>query len=314
MQIKAGLASVVKGATDVANQFALVVVFVALAYLWSPWGVFYHSYFCMMSGLSAICMLCRLCKTSIQGCTNRCKPPQAQPVASGATAAAPAVAATGAPPVPHADTKLQELPTDSADYLMVAARLAETLPKAHLVRVSRVVNPAISAFVDMNRRRLLAELSATPTCSTTVDEGEFDRYLWHGSRGIHPQIIWADRQDGFMTQKSKHGMWGTGTYFAENANYSASYAHNTTTNTKQMFLAKVVVGTCVEMPPTNTLRHPPQRTDDSNMRYNTVCGQTGGSKVFVVYEGGRAFPEFLVEYSDTKQNPRGTPTQGVLQP
>lgn len=314
-KIRAGLGYVIKGATDAANQLALVVVFVALAYLWSPAGVHYVSYFCSLSLLGGIYMLCRLCGTLIQGCKNRCKTTQTHPVGSGATAAAPAVAATAALPVPHADTKLQELPTDSAEYVMVAARLAETLPKARLVRVSHVVNPAVSAFVDMNRRRLLAELSPTPTCSTTVDEGEFERYLWHGTRGIHPQIIWADRQDGFMTQKSKQGMWGTGTYFAENAIYSARYAHNTTTNTKQMFLAKVVVGTCVEMPPTNTLRHPPQRTDDSNMRYNTVCGQTGGNKVFVVYEGGRAFPEFLVEYSDTKQYPRGTPTQtGVLQP
>ena len=31
-------------------------------------------------------------------------------------------------------------------------------------------------------------------------------------------------------------------------------------------------------------------------RYDTVTGETGGSKVYVVYENGRAYPEYLVTY------------------
>jgi hypothetical protein len=32
------------------------------------------------------------------------------------------------------------------------------------------------------------------------------------------------------------------------------------------------------------------------VRYDSVCGVTGGSRVFIVYENGRAYPEYLVTY------------------
>ena len=31
-------------------------------------------------------------------------------------------------------------------------------------------------------------------------------------------------------------------------------------------------------------------------RYDTVTGTTNGSKVYIVYENGRAYPEYLVTY------------------
>ena len=31
-------------------------------------------------------------------------------------------------------------------------------------------------------------------------------------------------------------------------------------------------------------------------RYDTVTGRTGESKVYIVYENGRAYPEYLVTY------------------
>ena len=34
----------------------------------------------------------------------------------------------------------------------------------------------------------------------------------------------------------------------------------------------------------------------SNERYDTVSGQTGGSKVYMIYENGRAYPEYLITY------------------
>ena len=43
--------------------------------------------------------------------------------------------------------------------------------------------------------------------------------------GIHPKLIYEDRQDGFMMQYSAEGMWGRGLYFAHNARYSDNYAY-----------------------------------------------------------------------------------------
>jgi hypothetical protein len=35
-------------------------------------------------------------------------------------------------------------------------------------------------------------------------------------------------------------------------------------------------------------------------RYDTVTGETQGSKVYIVYENGRAYPEYLVRYISPK--------------
>ena len=45
----------------------------------------------------------------------------------------------------------------------------------------------------------------------------------------------------------------------------------------------------------SNLRIPPSIPGD-NRRYDTVTGDTRGSKVYIVYENGRAYPEYLVTY------------------
>ena len=34
----------------------------------------------------------------------------------------------------------------------------------------------------------------------------------------------------------------------------------------------------------------------TNLKYNTVTGNTAGSQVFIVYVNGRAYPDYLVQY------------------
>jgi hypothetical protein len=92
-------------------------------------------------------------------------------------------------------------------------------------------------------------------------------------------------------------MWGPGIYFAEKASYSGlSYAHRLGDGQKCIMLAKLLVGAEVELPPDGRLRMPPNKADGE--RYDTVAGSTGGSKVYIVYENGRAYPEYLVTYTN----------------
>lgn len=48
-------------------------------------------------------------------------------------------------------------------------------------------------------------------------------------------------------------------------------------------------------------------------KYNTVTGDTGGSKVWVVYENGRAYPEYLVRYYRGNRDPSRTPFESRQQ-
>eukprot|EP00957_Ditylum_brightwellii_P122773 9362598-Ditylum_brightwellii.AAC.1 len=82
-----------------------------------------------------------------------------------------------------------------------------------------------------------------------------------------------------------------------------------------MFLAKLLVGNEIFMNRDESnskaqecarLTVPP--TDaNSGLKYNTVTGETGGSQVWVVYENGRAYPDYLIRYYKGKRDPKRTP-------
>ena len=99
---------------------------------------------------------------------------------------------------------------------------------------------------------------------------------------------------------SAQGMWGRGNYFAVNASYSASYAHTLSNGSKQFFFSQVIVGDAHDCPSDPSLTKPPEKgSSNSNFqreRYDSVSGTTGGSKVFILYTNGRAFPSYLVTF------------------
>ena len=92
-------------------------------------------------------------------------------------------------------------------------------------------------------------------------------------------------------------MWGRGIYFPENASYSNNYAHTRAGSGQRCFLlAKLIVGEAKELPSDGSLKMPPTKPGGGS-RYDTVMGSTGGSRVYIVYENGRAYPEYLVTYT-----------------
>lgn len=122
--------------------------------------------------------------------------------------------------------------------------------------------------------------------------------LFHGTRGTNPADIYKC-ETGFDMRFSNEGLWGKGNYFAVKASYSHSYAHSSTNELKQMFVALVLTGHVYECPASNTkLRRPPERSTDGavNRLYDTVSGETQGSKVYITYENDRAYPAYLITY------------------
>lgn len=113
-----------------------------------------------------------------------------------------------------------------------------------------------------------------------------------------------------MMQFAANGFWGRGLYFADKADYSSHYSFKPPQDTlmasftggsssrrggkadeREMFLTKLLVGNEVLLDPNvstakareyRQLTMPP--TDSrTGLKYNTVTGNTGGSRVWVVY-------------------------------
>ncbi len=105
--------------------------------------------------------------------------------------------------------------------------------------------------------------------------------MYHGTSGTPPEIIYKS-EEGFDTTYSNQGMWGHANYFAKNASYSNSYAHPVSNGTKQMFVANVLIGRPAVMAADRNIRRPPM-IPGTNIPYDSVQGNTGGSDVIMVY-------------------------------
>jgi hypothetical protein len=95
-------------------------------------------------------------------------------------------------------------------------------------------------------------------------------------------------------------MWGIAMYFAVNASYSSSYAFTLPSGHKQFFLVKALIGEAKHLIQDSSLRTPPQKDKPNPLgfaeAYDSVSGDTGGSKVYMVYENGRVYPEYLITF------------------
>jgi hypothetical protein len=126
--------------------------------------------------------------------------------------------------------------------------------------------------------------------------------------------------------------WSRGIYFAEDSVYSHSYAFKpeflpaTAANDdgrpvgevgeREIFYAKLLIGNAItmhhdsqeEIDRCRDLTLPPFIDErDPNLRYNTVTGTVADSQVWIVYENGRAYPDYLVRYYRGERDPDRTP-------
>lgn len=183
----------------------------------------------------------------------------------------------------------------TAEFDTVFARMTASLPSARIVKLERIQNVMLFDYYSMRRDRMVKLAGGGEPKEVCV---------WHGTGnplrsgdGIHPRVIYEDRQDGFMMQHSSEGMWGRGIYFARDARYSDSYAFALENGTKCLLLARLLAGDEVHvMPNDRSLRFCPDKPDGTG-RYDTVTGDTCRSKVYIVYENGRAMPEYLITYT-----------------
>ena len=196
----------------------------------------------------------------------------------------------------------------SSEWHTIEKKLTKTLSSVTLHKVVRVQNIALWEYYCFQKGRIMRASGRDPPNVIQV---------WHGTRTNTPMDICTDEQDGFMMQHSRTGMWGQGIYFAADARYSNKYAHEATDSetglvgsllsrmlfnpqntrkTRTLILASLVAGDEIDLPPDKSLRLCPKKPT-GNGRYNTVTGQTEGSKVYIIYENGRAYPEYLVTYT-----------------
>ena len=196
---------------------------------------------------------------------------------------------------------LNEVSPEEEEYWDFDQQLKLSIPDAYISYLWRIQNPHLHAYYSFQRERLIMH---------GINDNE--SIAWHGTSGVDPAVIYNDKQNGFMVNYSREGMWGRGLYFAETGSYSntgytfrpgrqgdwfSSHSDRPPAQEDEveLFQVKLLVGNAIELEPDTDLAAAPY-DPERGIRYDTVSGRAADSRVWVVYENGRAYPNYLVRY------------------
>lgn len=172
--------------------------------------------------------------------------------------------------------------SSSPAWKNVESLMKPTMPNATIIKVERVENHKQWKLYTQRRSEVAAESKSGFDCQEV--------HAFHGTRK-YPVVNICENGLDF-----RHGneacMWGIALYVAANASYSDAYSsvHSSGDDSlRQFFLTRVCLGRTIELKPDKTLRAPPPG-------YESVQGLTQGSTVYMTYDRGQAYPEYLVTY------------------
>lgn len=197
--------------------------------------------------------------------------------------------------IPPAEMEL--LGRETQDWRDISQRVFDTMPQAKIQSIHKINNAWLMERYQFAKKRMAV-------CNSgKVNE----KLLFHGTTSVPPSKI-INSEFGFDFRCCSKGLWGIGTYFAVNASYSNAYSYKPAGQAhREILLALVLTGDSYRCTRDESLRRPPVKkkqgspTEDSQgrgeERYDTVCGHTGGSDVFVVYDHEKAYPNYLITYT-----------------
>ncbi|CAF3966394.1 unnamed protein product [Rotaria sordida] len=185
---------------------------------------------------------------------------------------------------------LVEINKNDPTFIRIKNRMKETISNVKINKIERVQNVCMWNHYAFRRRQLKKELQNLPNLQIEME-------LFHGTNSTEPSEIY-NGDCGFDMRFCTSGMWGIGTYFAKNASYSCSrYAYQLPNGKQQVFLAQVLTGDVYHCNSDKSLRLPPKSKTVSGLRYNSVSGDTQGSRVYIVYENRVAYPTYLITFT-----------------
>lgn len=180
-----------------------------------------------------------------------------------------------------------------AEFTRIERRINETMSDVKIHTIERIQNVRLWNQYVFQRRTLQQTL-------THKSNEEIEMELFHGTRKTPPDEIY-NGDCGFDMRFSTNGLWGIGSYFAKNASYSCrNYSYELPDGKRQVFVAYVLVGDTCDYGTKNdpALRMPPKKDPKlSKTLYNSVSGETGGSRVYVVYDNRLTYPAYLITFT-----------------
>lgn len=107
--------------------------------------------------------------------------------------------------------------------------------------------------------------------------------MFHGTRTCDPKIIYDGTDEGFDFRMCAGGMYGRGTYFHDMASYSRNFGYNAGNGVIQFFVAKVLIGNCIPVPPSSYVV-PPDLPGSNKVRYDSIRSNNAiGKNEYIIF-------------------------------
>lgn len=180
----------------------------------------------------------------------------------------------------------------SSEWKSVEEQMKQTLAEIRIFQLQRIQHRQLWDKYALEKKHMSERNSGS------VNE----RQLFHGTRNTDPNVVIKGvRGIDFRYSSCVYELrWGRGAYFAVNASYSNNYCYvDRGSGFKQLLLVKVLTGRSYDYGKRKDpeLTKPPPLSQGSHVLHDTVKGYTNGSSVYVVYDHDRAYPAYLITYS-----------------
>ncbi len=121
-----------------------------------------------------------------------------------------------------------------------------------------------------------------------------EMHLFHGTDSKSAETICVEGFDWRLCGKNRTA-FGKGCYFAASAGYSHGYTSADRDGIYHMLLARVLVGEYTLGDPEMVLP-PPKHPSRPFELYDSTVDNEKSPTIFVIYDFGQSYPEYLIEY------------------
>ncbi|XP_077998211.1 protein mono-ADP-ribosyltransferase PARP12-like [Glandiceps talaboti] len=187
----------------------------------------------------------------------------------------------------YGDYQFVELTRGMDEYDDLVEKLRKTIPRSHVVRVVRVQNVELWDLFSRKKKWMTKK---------NKDVSPEEKQLFHGTKNEFVDAICQQNFDFRLSGTRVGKKFGMGSYFARDASYSHRYTENDNDGIRQMFVARVLVGSYAQGQ--ETFRKPPPKDVSRPLGeiYDSCVNNAGDPSIFVIFDNSQTYPEYVISY------------------
>ncbi|XP_013770854.1 poly [ADP-ribose] polymerase 14-like [Pundamilia nyererei] len=179
------------------------------------------------------------------------------------------------------------LESSSAEYRTVKEAFKRTVAKT-VMKIDRLQNVHLRRAYEAQKKHI--------SDKNAQEGGAGEKLLYHGTTQENCDSI---MKTGFNRRFAGQNatVFGLGTYFAVDANYSAqpTYSKPAADGSQLMFVARVLTGVCTHGRHDMTVP-PPRSHQQPHDRYDSVVDRIDNPSMYVVFHDNQAYPDYLITF------------------